>query len=527
VTAIRRIYIYLLAFAGLLMLVLGTANLGRVVIQVLLATPRVAGADYFREEVSRWGAAALIGLPVWLVHWWWAQRLAARSPDERASVLRRLYLYAVLAVALIAVAAGAHDALRDALAGEWGDAASSLPSVAIGLVVWLFTWQVASADRAAVGEEGGSATLRRWYVYTAALLGLFEMLRGVRLIVEDIWRNVASGGTAGGVTDGIPDSLVGLGVWLVHGALLSARFAEADGRSTLRSVAAFITLAAVIGATVYNLSQALYYTLARIFGVERPGGIGGSLWQAAAGPVSGVLVYGAAWLWAARTRIEVEAPRQLGARRLYTYLVALVALAALAVGVGGLLWVVADSLTRAPETTTGDWWRDRVAAFVTATIVGLPLWLMHWKPPDAIDADEARSLSRRLYVYLVLIASSLTLLFSVAAIVYRLLTLALGAPATASLASDLAHDVADAVVAAVLIAYHGLVLRSDARTAAATPAPALAEDERAQVTEAVVRLRAADGASLAQAIAALRQQGFEVELLSETQPPAHTSPPAG
>jgi Domain of unknown function (DUF5671) len=527
VTAIRRIYIYLLAFAGLLMLVIGTANLGRVVIQLALATSRVAGAGFFREEVSRWGAAALIGLPVWLVHWWWAQRLAALSPDERASGLRRLYLYAVLAVALFAIATGVHDVLGDALDGEWGDAASALPTVAIGLVVWLFTWRVASADRAAVGEEGGSATLRRWYVYAAAVLGLFEMLRGVRQIVEDIWRTVASNGTSGGVTAGVPDSLVGLGVWLLHGAVLSARFAEFDRRSTLRSVAAFITLAVVIGATVFNLSQALYYALARIFGVERPAGIGGSLWLAASGPVSGVLVYGAAWLWAARARIEVEAPRQLGARRLYTYLVALVALAALAIGVAGLLWVVGDALTRAPETTSGDWWRDRVAAFVTATIVGLPLWLVHWKPPDAIDADEARSLSRRLYVYLVLIASSLTLLFSVAAIVYRLLSLALGAPATSSLASDLAHHLADTVVAGVLAAYHGLVLRGDARTAAAAPGVAPTEHERAQVTEAVVRLRAADGPSLAQAVAALRQQGFEVELLSETLPPARTSPPAG
>ena len=66
--------------------------------------------------------------------------------------------------------------------------------------------------------------------------------------------------------------------------------------------------------------------------------------------------------------------------------------------------------------------------------VGSPVWLTHWKPSDAIDADEAHSLSRRLYVYLVLIAASLTLLFSLASVVYRLLTVLLGAPATASLA---------------------------------------------------------------------------------------------
>ncbi|HEY3062610.1 MAG TPA: DUF5671 domain-containing protein, partial [Chloroflexota bacterium] len=158
-TAIRRIYLYLLAFAGLVMLVLGAANLGRVIVEVLLATARVAGASYFREEVSRWGAAALIGLPVWLVHWWWAQRLAERSTDERSSVLRRLYVYAVLAIGLIAIASSAHDALTEVLNGEWRDALSALPVLGVGLVVWVFTWRVARADRAAVGEDGGSATL--------------------------------------------------------------------------------------------------------------------------------------------------------------------------------------------------------------------------------------------------------------------------------------------------------------------------------------------------------------------------------
>jgi hypothetical protein len=519
VIAIRRIYVYLLAFAGLLMLVVGVASLGEVVLQALLSPP-VAGSTFLRDEVSRWGAAALIGLPVWLVHWSWAQRLAARSTDERASVLRRLYLYASLAVGLFAAAAGVHGLLTDALDGDFADAIGHVPAIAAGVVVWLFTWQITTSDRAAVGEEGGSATLRRWYVYTAAVLGLFEMLRGVREIIEEIWRALASGRGPG--PDGVPDALVGLGVWVLHGVILSARFAEADRRSTLRSVAALITLAALIGATVYNLSQALYYSLARVFGVERPGGVGGTLLQAAAGPVSGVLVYGGAWLIAARAEIEVEAPRQLGARRLYRYLVAFVALATLAVGVGGLLWIVADALTQAPATVRGDWWRDRAAAFITAIVVGLPLWLTHWTPSDAIDADEARSFSRRLYVYLVLIASTLVLLYSLAAVVYRLLTLVLGAPPTASLASDLARDVADAIVAGALVAYHVLVLRADARLA---PAPSPSEHE-AGIAEAVVRLRGGDGATLLTALDRLRQAGFEVEVLSETPPPARTSPPA-
>jgi hypothetical protein len=520
VIAIRRIYVYLLAFFGLLMLAGGTANLLRVVLEVLLAAPRTAAVDYVREEVSRAGAAALIGLPVWLIHWWWAQRLATRATAERASVLRRLFLYVVLGIALIAMAAGMHEALDEALNGQWRDALSALPNAAVGLVVWIAHWHVAASDRAAVGEEGGSATLRRWYVYAASVVGLLWMLSGTRGVLEAIWAALA-GATSGGITENIPDSVVGLGVWVVHGVLLTTRFAEADRQSTLRSVAAFLSLAAIIGLTIYNLSQGLYYGLARLFGVERPGGVGGSILQAAAGPVSGVLVYGAAWFVVARaTRgtAEAETPRQIGTRRLYTYLVALVALVALTVGIAGLLWVLGDALTGAPGTATGDWWRDKVALFVTLTIVGLPLWVLHWKPPELIDADEAHSLSRRLYLYLVLIAASLAVLFSVAAVAYRLLTILLGAPATASLASDLAHNAADAVVAGLLVAYHVVALRSDMRSSPAA--------HSGPVSEVVVRLRTPAGVGLEAAFDELRKRGYAVEIVSETPPPERTSPPA-
>src|SRR6185503_12538420 len=107
------------------------------------------------------------------------------------------------------------------------------------------------------------------------------------------------------------------------------------------------------------------------------------------------------------------------------------------------------------------------------------------------------------------------LLFSLASVVYRLLTLVLGAPATATLASDLAHDAADALVAGVLVGYHALVLRADARLTPARLEPAPAE------AEVVLRLRGNDGQNLEEALQTLRQRGFEVEILSGEPPPAH------
>src|SRR5438309_923900 len=95
---------YGLAFAGLAMISTAAANLAQVLIDVLLNAPLATTDRYVRDAVSLWGATALVGLPVWLLHWLWIQRTARTDPSERASTLRRLFLYAVLGGALLVMA---------------------------------------------------------------------------------------------------------------------------------------------------------------------------------------------------------------------------------------------------------------------------------------------------------------------------------------------------------------------------------------------------------------------------------------
>lgn len=525
--AIRRIYLYLLTLAGLAMLASGVANLGRILIDVLLGTPAVNTAQYVREGVALWGAVALVGLPVWAVHWRWAQRQAQGSVDERSSTLRRLFVYVVLAGAAWSIGSAAHDLLRSLLELleqptrlRGADALAAVVRLLVAGAVWLAYWRVAVADRAAVGERGGSATLRRWYVYGFAFAGFVLMLDGARELVQELWQ-AAAGDPARGLlatTAGAPSALVGLGLWLAHWrwapAAMGQAVLEEDRRATLRTVYLFLGLALVVAGTIVGASQLLYYGLARLLGVSRPGGVGGDLLQAAAGPGSVALVYGIAWAYQryavrqdART---AEAPRQIGVRRLYTYLVALVSVSALATGAGGLLWTLGDLATKVDSTVPADWWRERIALYATLLIVGLPVWLTHWRPSAVVSAEEAGSLSRRLYTYLALIASALALLGSSAGAIYRLLTLALGEPPTTALTTDLAHALAVAVVAATGAVYHWLAIRADTRRSAAAPRPA----EQAPSEQSVlVRLHAADAGALVGALAALEERGVRVEKL--------------
>jgi hypothetical protein len=544
VTTIRRTYAYLLAFAGLTILALAVANLAQLLVDLVLQAPLASTERYVRDTASLSGAAALVGLPAWLLHWLWIQRSARSEPTERTSVLRGLYLHAILGGAALAIGLAVHDLLRssfDALLG--GNRATGfaptvdlivrpLPFVLVGLLVWFGHWRVGVLDRQITGESGGTATLRRWYVYGAALIGLLMLLDGARELLERLWVTMAGAAAAGaGFADPAATTLVGLGVWVVHWVAVPARLPEAarreDGTAVLRSVYLFVALAVSVIATLSGGSQLLYYIVARLLGVQRPGGMGGDLLQTAAGPVSTALVYGAAWAYqrhalGRQAALFAEAPRQAGIRRLYMYLIALLALSVVGVGAAGLLWTLGDVLF-SPGAAAGDYWRERVALFATLTIVGLPVWLLYWRPSSPTIA-EAHSLARRIYVYLSLIVAALTLIGSLAGALYRLIGLALGERLSSEVATDLAHALGVACVATAVGAYHWRILRADARhvqplgVSPQGPAQtAVALDGPAQ---AVVEIEAADADALVRAISALRATGVQVTVRQpQGQPP--------
>jgi hypothetical protein len=528
-TTIRRLYAYLLAFAGLAMLAVGAANLGQVLVDVLLQAPLASGAGYVRDTVSLNAAAVLVGLPVWLVHWLWVERSVGRDDAERGSTLRRLYLYIVLAAAMGVMAFSAHTALSTAFdvfqRGSSVDAMlRELPFLGMGLAVWLAHWRIAARDRALVGESGGSATLRRWYLYGAAFVGLLTLLVGASDLLEALWRMATSSApeaVSPGFAEPIASTLVGGAVWLLHWSVLPRRLTEQaqreDGVSTLRSVYLFLALSVGVIGTLAGASQLLYYAVGRLLGVDRPGGVGGDLLQAAAGPVSVVIVYGVVWAYqrqALRRQAATfdEAPRQAGIRRLYTYTVALIALGVLATGVAGLLWTLGDVVFNTAAANTGEGWRGNVALFATLAIVGLPVWLLHWRPRP-VSEDEVRSLARRLYLYVSLIVAMLAVVGSGAAALYRVINLLLGETSSVSLLSDLAHALAVVVVAGGVAIYHLRVLRADSRRVT-PPTPA----EAPAAAEVVLKLRAADASTLERALDTLRGTGVEVVLLGSVEP---------
>ena len=508
---LRRLYLYLVSAAALALLAAGLSLLGTTVLLFVFNDP---SADSNRSQLAGFTAMTLVALPVWGVHFWFARRFAMRDRAERASAIRRLYVYwaclggAIGALVGLAVTAG--DLLRplidtcttitSSLPGQKGgppivtsacpESESWLTTSQAGWValvfvaIWAFHFWVAAQDRAAAGETGASATLRRWYMYITLLVGLLVMLVGASSLIEIAWLKARNSSLANYryMGDAAGLLLAGLVVWGVHARTIAQHHVTDDRHSTLRALEGFIVVAVGISAALIGGSQILYFGLARALGVQNPGGVGDDILAALSAPAAALVVYGIAWFLMrrrlARDASAQEADRQAGIRRLYTNLAALVSLGAWAIGAGGLLWTLAEQV-EAPiiGVKAGDW-KNPVSLWVTLLVVGLAVWLAHWRPEPW--ATDRQSLPRRLYVWAALLASVLVVLGAGVGMLASLLQQLFSThPRLADSANlDFGHYLAVIIVAAGVGFYHWRVLRADASARppklAAEPAPVAA-----------------------------------------------------
>ena len=94
--SIRRLYFYLVAFISIEVVLWGLVGLLRSIVDRSIS----GGEDALAQAL----ALILVGLPFFLIHWLWAQRVAAREEEEQNASLRAVFLYGILLATLIPVA---------------------------------------------------------------------------------------------------------------------------------------------------------------------------------------------------------------------------------------------------------------------------------------------------------------------------------------------------------------------------------------------------------------------------------------
>src|SRR5215471_18053029 len=235
---------------------------------------------------------------------------------------------------------------------------------------------------------------------------------------------------------------------------------EDERRSVLRRVYIYGMVLATATLTLGNASQILHFGIATLLGVA-PATLGGVPVEIALGqPLANALVYGLFWLYFWRSvgreaAVQAEIGHQAGVRRVYYYLVCAIALAFVGWSTVSLLNVGIDALLQGSALgSTGA--RVDLARSTSWLVIGLPVWLWHWRHIQleigGINRiEETRATTRRWYLYLIALVSVAVLLTSGARVVYEIVLVALGRPPDRELVVNLGHALCAATVAGVVL----------------------------------------------------------------------------
>ena len=486
---IRRLYFYAVAFISLEVVLWGLIGLLRSIF-----VPAVIGGSATRLAEAL--ALILVGMPVFGLHWWVAQRDARRDMDEHASGIRAFFLYAVLLSTLIPVIQSFlavinrlfleanHLSRLAAVVGSqqtWSDNLIALLMNAL-IAAYFVTvlradWKQITLEVVPVPARGKETfvNVRRISRYLWVLYGLLLTVAGVQQILLFILQIPPS--TFGSLLranfiNGLALTLVGTPVWVWAWKTVQDSLSEPAERESLLRLGLLYALS--LGGVITVLTSGgivLDLLLRQMLGEKM---LLQNFVQHISGPLSigvplaGVWAYYGNWLTRSMSEVP-DAPRRSGMRRLYSYILSAIGLGAAFIGLRMVLAFVVDALLG------GQAWGGTLRLSLTAALsplgVGLPLWLLTWRPMQAEallpgDAGDhaRRSLLRKIYLYLALFVSVIGGMISAGSLVYLLLNALLGGGASNVLQGSLkALEILALFV--LLGVYHGLTLGKDGKTA--------------------------------------------------------------
>ncbi|GDX67887.1 hypothetical protein LBMAG37_10410 [Anaerolineae bacterium] len=380
-------------------------------------------------------SVVLIGLPIFGMHWRWAQREASDPELGQRNEARPVYVHVMLlafavpwlfsAYWLIEAAlqqlpnASRASFVVDATAGE-----SVVALLVLAGMLWYF-----NAQRLDLAARFADEVFFRGVQRLAALLLAFFSLSVVLSNAASLlgWLLFElSPQPSGMMIAALPRTevaalLTGMGAWLLAWRFAQRLFAGGavvELQSVVRKLYLYVLLFAGMFTTVTNLALVLGGALRVLLGLPAAGD-----WQPLAAAVT---VFGFIWAYHAAVLRADDAQAQLlggqlAVRRLYLYLAAALGLGAVLVGLGGLLTV----LIRWPYESDQ---REPLAVVSAVLLAGLPVWALAWRAVQAAahaSAAERHSSLRRGYLYFFMLLAVLGVLTSTVFVVARLINLML------------------------------------------------------------------------------------------------------
>lgn len=474
---IRRLYFYVVAFISIEVVLWGAIGLLRSIIGV----NRVSDSAFILAQAL---SLILVGVPIFLFHWWWAQNSSTKDEEERTASLRAIFLYGILLGTLIPVVqnllalidriflASANLVTYRAIVGGSQTWVDNLIAIVINLLIAAYFWNTLKSDWRAISEQENFAEIRRLYRFVWMLYGLLMAIYGAQQALD--YAFTLSSDVLGGigretVVNAIALLVVGTPIWYFSWRILQDALPDSAEKESYLRLGILYLLA--LGGVIIVLTAGgnlLYMIFMRLFGDDKSWA---DFLQDIGGPISIGVPFAAVWAyygaWLNRQfAFDENAPRRAGKQRLYFYILSFLGLAATFYALASLLSVLIDLAT--DKSYLGSYgFSSPISSTLAALLVGLPLWLLTWRPMQAQALAEGdlgdharRSVIRKSYLYLVLFISVIGGMASAGALVFTLINAALGG-STYNFANDILNAVQNLVLFVVLLLYHLSALRRD------------------------------------------------------------------
>jgi len=474
---IRRLYFYAVAFISFEVVLWGLIGLIRSIVNPNLITDN---AQALAQALS----LILVGVPIFLIHWVWAQRASALEEEEKTATLRAVFLYGALLGTLIPVVQNllalinrvflgvAHISYERALLGgvqSWPD---NLIAIILNLLLAAYFWNILRAEWTSLPDTENFKDIRRVYRFVWTLYGLLMIIFGAQQILRFIFY-MPTGviGSMGRETfiNATALLVIGAPIWFFAWRILQGALDDSDEKESLLrlGILYLLSLSGVI--VVLSAGGNLFYMiLNRLFGDAMTGN---EFIQKIGGPISLGLPFGVIWAYygkwlSVQFSFDEQLPRRAGKKRIYLYILSLIGLVAAFVGMASLLSFMI-TLGLGSDSLNADGFRHSLTGALATLVVGLPLWLMTWRPMQAdalTDGDVGdharRSIVRKVYLYLVLFGSVIGGMVSAGTLIFTLINALLGGDTT-NFVNSILNNLQVLILFVVLLLYHLSALRKD------------------------------------------------------------------
>ena len=275
--SIRRLYFYLVAIISIEVVVWGLIGLLRPIVDKTVS----GGADALAQAL----ALILVGVPIFLVHWLWAQRVSAREEEEREATLRAVFLYAILLGTLIPVVQNLLSFINRSLVQVTGlgvarafssfrnqTLADNLIAIVMNLVVAAYFWNILRGEWATLKEKQNFTDVRRLYRYIWMLYGLLMTVFGLQQVFRYlvfIPGNILGEMGRETLVNGVALLVIGTPVWVYSWRVIQDSLTDpAEMGSNLRLGILYILALGGVITVVTTSSMLVNILIMRVFGAD-------------------------------------------------------------------------------------------------------------------------------------------------------------------------------------------------------------------------------------------------------------------